>query len=183
MSLFSIFSKYLLDSSFPRNWFFSIHYNNLLYSCNAKGYTSWALAILVGNVSGQPEKVSVNTNRYQYSHFLGSSVKLICYCCSGPLPFPVWPISGLGLFFGFVWRQKSLCWVTCLTVVYKFLATVSLIKCLYRAFVPNAFFYVLPLSNDISDRREWLVFPVGFEPTLHHFMTLPDLWEVSGVPQ
>jgi len=67
---------------------FSVYCKNLPYSCNTKGYTSRALAVLVRNASGQPEKVSVNTNRYRYSPFPGSSVKSICRCCPGPLPFP-----------------------------------------------------------------------------------------------
>lgn len=77
--------------------------------------TSQDLAVLVGNASGQPEKVSVNTN-INTPPFLGSSVKSICHCFPGPLPFPIWPISGLGLLLGLVWRQRSHCRVTCFTI-------------------------------------------------------------------
>lgn len=41
-----------------------------IISCNNTLVISRALAVLVGTASGQPKKVSVNTNKYQYPLFL-----------------------------------------------------------------------------------------------------------------
>ena len=80
-----------------------------IISCINILVTSRDLAVLVGNASSQPEKVSLNTNRYLYPPLIFQNFQEICHCCPGALPFPIEPISNLGVFLGLVWRQRSHC--------------------------------------------------------------------------